>query len=81
MGMASSTPLSCSLSGRCYSFGAVAGYARAVGGANCDTVTFFVGSLFFTSAAFDLPGSGGRRPQALDAARRRFFVFQPGRID
>ena len=45
-------------------------------------MTFFVGSLFFTSAGFltyrEAVDAG---PQPPGAARRRFFVFQPGRID
>jgi hypothetical protein len=64
-----------------FALGAVPGYASAVG-TRWDTVTFFLGSLFFTAAGFltyreavdagpQLPGSG----------RRRFFVFQPRRID
>jgi hypothetical protein len=61
--------------------GAVPGYASAVG-TRWDAVTFFVGSLFFTSAGFltyrEAVDAG---PKALGATRRRFFVFQPGRID
>jgi hypothetical protein len=64
-----------------FALGAVPGYASAVG-ARWDTVTFFVGSLFFTSAAFltyrEAVDAG---PQAPGAAWRRFFVFQPRRID
>jgi hypothetical protein len=61
--------------------GALPAYAHAVG-VRWDTVTFFVGSLFFTSAGFLT------YREAVDAALagqyppgRRFFVFQPGRID
>lgn len=57
------------------------GYASAVG-ARWDAVTFFIGSLFFTVAGFLT------YREAIDAAawpaggpRRRFFVFQPLRID
>jgi hypothetical protein len=61
--------------------GAVPGYASAVG-TRWDAVTFFAGSLFFTSAGFltyrEAVDAG---PKAPGAARRRFFVFQPGRID
>ena len=64
-----------------FALGALPGYASAVG-TRWDTVTFFVGSLFFTAAAFltyrEAVDAG---PQAPGAARRRFFVFQPRRID
>jgi hypothetical protein len=61
--------------------GAVPAYASAAG-ARWDAVTFFIGSLFFTSAGFlayrEAVDAG---PQASTAARRRFFVFEPRRID
>jgi len=64
-----------------FALGAVPGYASVVG-ARWDAVTFFIGSLFFTSAGFltyrEAVDAG---PQAQNPARRRFFVFQPGRID
>ena len=64
-----------------FALGAVPGYASAVG-ARWDAVTFFIGSLFFTSAGFltyrEAVDAG---PQAQNPAHRRFFVFQPGRID
>ena len=64
-----------------FAIGAVPGYAGAVG-ARWDSVTFFVGSLFFTSAGFltyrEAVDAGPARP---DGTRRRFFVYQPGRID
>jgi hypothetical protein len=64
-----------------FALGAVPGYASAVG-ARWDSVTFFVGSLFFTSAAFltyrEAVDAGPHPP---GAAQRRFFVFQPRRID
>ncbi len=64
-----------------FALGAVPGYASAVG-ARWDAVTFFIGSLFFTSAGFltyrEAVDAGPRAP---GAARRRFFVFQPRRID
>ena len=57
------------------------GYASAVG-ARWDAVTFFIGSLFFTAAGFltyrEAVDAG---PQAPGDGRRRFFVFQPRRID
>ncbi len=64
-----------------FALGAVPGYASAVG-ASWDTVTFFAGSLFFTGAGFltyrEAVDAG---PQAPGTSRRRFFVYQPGRID
>jgi hypothetical protein len=64
-----------------FALGAVPGYASAVG-ALSDTVTFFVGSLFFTAAGFltyrEAVDAG---PHAPGSDRRRFFVYQPGRID
>jgi hypothetical protein len=64
-----------------FALGAVPGYASAVG-ARWDAVTFFAGSLFFTSAGFltyrEAVDAG---PKAPGDSRRRFFVFQPGRID
>src|SRR5271166_4672077 len=64
-----------------FALGAVPGYASAVG-ARSDAVTFFIGSLFFTAAGFlryrEAVDAG---PQTPGTARRRFFVFQPGRID
>ena len=63
-----------------FALGAVPGYASAVGD-SWDALTFFAGSLFFTSAAFLT------YREAVDAApqarvpRRRFWVFQPGKID
>jgi hypothetical protein len=64
-----------------FALGAVPGYASAVG-ARWDAVTFFAGSLFFTAAGFltyrEAVDAG---PQPPGGARRRFFVFQPGRID
>ena len=64
-----------------FALGAVPGYVSAVG-ARWDAVTFFIGSLWFTAAGFltyrEAVDAG---PQAPGAARRRFFVFQPHRID
>ena len=64
-----------------FALGAVPGYATTVG-ARWDAVTFFVGSLFFTTAGFltyrEAVDAG---PRAQNPASRRFFVFQPGRID
>lgn len=64
-----------------FALGALPGYASAVG-ARWDNVTFFTGSLFFTSAAFlTYREAVDAAPPAQDLARRRFFVYQPRRID
>jgi hypothetical protein len=64
-----------------FALGALPGYAVAVG-TRWDAATFFVGSLFFTLAGFltyrEAVDAGLQAP---GAARRRFFVFQPRRID
>jgi hypothetical protein len=64
-----------------FALGSITGYASAVG-AEWDNVTFFIGSLFFTSAAFltyrEAVDAG---PPAQNPSRRRFFVYQPRRID
>jgi hypothetical protein len=60
-----------------FAIGSVPGYGSAVGDVG-DTVTYFIGSLFFTAASFL------SYREAVDAgphAHRRFFVYQPGRID
>ncbi len=62
--------------------GAVPGYASGVG-TRWDAATFFAGSLFFTSAGYlayrEAVDAGPQAPAA--AQRRRFFIFQPRRID
>jgi hypothetical protein len=67
-----------------FALGAVPGYASAVG-TRWDALTFFIGSLFFTAAGFltyrEAVDAAPQAPQAPNAARRRFFVFQPSRID
>ena len=64
-----------------FAAGSVPGYADAVG-TRWDNVTFFAGSLFFTPAAFlTYREAVDAAPHALNPARRRFFVYQPGRID
>ena len=61
--------------------GAVPSYASAVG-FRADAATFFVGSLFFTSAAFlTYREAVDAAPPAQNPSRRRVFVFQPRRID
>ncbi len=71
-----------------FALGAVPGYAGAVG-VRTDSITFFIGSLFFTTAAFlqyresvdagatPADGAGTGRAQG----RSRFFVFRPRQID
>lgn len=64
-----------------FALGAVPGYASAVG-PRWDAVTFFAGSLFFTSAAFlTYREAVDAAPRAPGSVRRRFFVIQPRRID
>jgi hypothetical protein len=64
-----------------FALGTVPAYADAVGG-QPDAVTFFVGSLFFTSAGFlQYREAVDAAPRQPGAARRKIFVFQPGRID
>src|SRR5271157_4224571 len=64
-----------------FALGAVPGYASAVG-ATWDAVTFFTGSLFFTGAGFlSYREAVDAGPQPPGTARRRFFVYEPGRID
>jgi hypothetical protein len=62
-----------------FALGSVPGYAV---GAQGDTVTYFVGSLFFTSASFlCYQEAVDAAPPAQNLAHRRFFTHQPGRID
>ena len=64
-----------------FAIGSVPGYASAVGTSG-DAVTYFVGSLFFTSASFlSYREAVDAAPPAQNPAHRRFFVYQPGRID
>jgi hypothetical protein len=64
-----------------FALGAIPSYATAVG-AEWDNVTFFIGSLFFTSAGFlTYREAVDAAPAALNPARRRFFTYQPRRID
>jgi hypothetical protein len=64
-----------------FAIGSVPGYASAAGAVG-DTVTYFVGSLFFTAASFlSYREAVDAAPAALKPAHRRFFVYQPGRID
>jgi len=65
-----------------FAVGSVPAYVSAVG-ARWDSVTYFIGSLFFTSAAFlTYREAVDAAPGAWDnPAHRRFFVYQPRRID
>jgi hypothetical protein len=64
-----------------FAVGALPGYVSAVG-VRWDSVTFFAGSLFFTSAAFlTYTEAVEAAPGGQDPGHRRFFVYQPGRID
>ena len=66
-----------------FALGAFPPYSTSVG-ASTTSGTFFVGSIFFTAAAFlqyrevvdSLPAEPGRRRR-----RRRFFVFRPHRVE
>jgi hypothetical protein len=66
-----------------FALGAVPGFASAVG-TRWDAATFFVGSLFFTAAGFLTyreAVDAGPQVTPPGAVRRRFFVFEPRRID
>ena len=64
-----------------FAVGSVPGYASAAGAVG-DTVTYFVGSLFFTTASFlSYREAVDAAPSVLNPAHRRFFVCQPRRID
>ncbi|WP_052442649.1 hypothetical protein [Streptacidiphilus neutrinimicus] len=64
-----------------FAIGSVPGYADAVG-TRGDTVTYFVGSLFFTSASFLCYREVVDASSAVqNPHHRRFFVLQPRRID
>jgi hypothetical protein len=64
-----------------FALGTVPAYANAVG-ASPDAVTFFIGSLFFTSAGFlQYREAVDAAPQRPGTSRRKVFVFLPGQID
>ncbi len=64
-----------------FALGALPGYVNAAG-TRWDSVTFFIGSLFFTSAAFlTYREAVDAAPQAQNPRHRRVFVYQPRRID
>ena len=75
----------------CFALGALPAYADAVG-TNSDNLTYFIGSIFFTTAAFlqyfeaattdpRLLLGGGRDGSRPPRRFRQLFAAQPGRID
>jgi hypothetical protein len=67
----------------CFTVGAAPGYVHLVG-TDADAITFFVGSLFFTTAAYLQFVQTVNAPHALTsdpADRFRFWTWEPGRID
>ena len=68
----------------CFALGAVPGYLSLVG-ATADGITFFVGSIFFTTASFlqylQAANAGAQLDGAGGAGRMRVFTFEPHRID
>jgi YrhK-like protein len=64
-----------------FGLGTVPGYVNAVG-AWPDAVTFFIGSIFFTSAGFlQYREAVDAAPERPGAARRKVLVFLPHQID
>ncbi|MBB5791108.1 hypothetical protein [Jiangella mangrovi] len=64
-----------------FAVGSVPAFGSAVG-ARWDTATYFIGSLFFTSASFlSYREAVDAGPETLNPAHRRFFVYQRRRID
>jgi hypothetical protein len=67
----------------CFALGALPGYVHLVG-VRADNVTYFIGSLFFTSAGYLQFFEVVNAPRAIDGdrtERRRFVSWDPGRID
>ncbi len=67
----------------CFTIGPFPGFVDVVG-TDADAIVFFVGSIFFTSAAFLQYEQTVNAPHALTAAttdRFRFWTWEPGRID
>ena len=67
----------------CFTVGAAPGYVDWVG-TDADAITFFVGSLFFTTAAylqFVQTVSAPHAPASGAGDRFRFWTWEPGRID
>ena len=67
----------------CFTVGALPGYVGWVG-TDADAITFFVGSIFFTTAAYLQFVQTVNAPHALTSGpqdRFRFWTWEPGRID
>jgi hypothetical protein len=68
----------------CFALGSVPGYVSWVG-PTPDDITFFVGSIFFTSAAtlqyLEVVNADPVGPEARDARRFRALTWEPHRID
>jgi len=68
----------------CFALGAVPGYLSAVGG-EADGITFFVGSLWFTSAAFlqvvEVANVDYAQPEPDVSQKLRLVAWEPRRID
>lgn len=68
----------------CFALGAVPGYAGLVG-LTADSVTFFTGSLFFTTAAFlqylEVVNTRRAPPGVSSLQRWSLFSWEPSRID
>jgi hypothetical protein len=68
----------------CFAVGALPGYLAAVGG-EADALTFFVGSLWFTSAAFlqvvEAANVNYAQPEPDVSQKLRLFAWEPRRID
>jgi hypothetical protein len=67
----------------CFTIGPVPGFVDLVG-TDADAIVFFVGSIFFTSAAFLQYLQTVNAPHGLHAGsgdRFRFWTWEPGRID
>jgi hypothetical protein len=64
-----------------FGLGTVPAYVDAVGG-RPDAITYFIGSLFFTSAGFlQYREAVDAAPRQPGAPHRKVFVFLPGQID
>lgn len=64
-----------------FAIGAVPGYAGSVG-ERTDAITFFIGSLFFTTAGFlQYRESVDSGPDGVAHGWQRVFVYRPGQID
>jgi len=63
-----------------FALGTVPPYAHAVG-ESADAATFFVGSLFFTTAGFLTYREAVDAGSVTGCRTRKFFVFEPRRID